>query len=204
MKKIFLAVAAFACLLVPIQAQAADGMFGSPYVGFYGGMGFTSDSTADLDGADYGGFVGFKLDSLLGDRLGANGPYLSGAFELHYGLSGAEEKISSGAFAGVTLEKDQEFGLSFRPGLSFLNKSAKFNLNPYGIIGYRRTSYEASAGGSAAEGDYDGFELGLGAELVAYENWVMRAEYSHIFYGDEGGVFDPSEDTFRLGVAYKF
>lgn len=196
MKKLLLTGAACLAFSAPAMAQNNTGLNNSPlsgaYIGTYGGYGWTDADTSGVninpEGGDYGLFVGYKLDQYLQPNLGING-----AIEAHYGWSGADDTVG-----GVDIEKDDEWGISFRPGISFFE-----SINPYGIIGYRNTTYEASAGGISGDEDYDGFELGIGTELVAMGDFGIRAEYSHVWYGEENGI-DPDEDNVRLGLAYHF
>ncbi|MAQ70988.1 MAG: hypothetical protein CL565_02225 [Alphaproteobacteria bacterium] len=194
MTRFLLATAAVVALSAPAMADSYNNNspFGSAltgaYVGAMGGYSWSELDTAagdvDVDGADYGVFVGYKLDQYLQNSIGING-----AIEAHYAWSSAD-----GDIAGADVEKDDEWGVSFRPGLSISE-----SINPYGILGYKRAEFETAAGSE----DYDGFELGIGTELVAYGDFGIRAEYAHTFYGEEDGV-DPDEDTLRLGVAYHF
>jgi outer membrane immunogenic protein len=165
-----------------------------PYIGAYGGYGWTSADTAvgdlDVDGADYGGLIGFKVDHLL------QGLGITGAVEAYYGDSNAEDDL-----AGVTIEKGQEWGVNFRPGLSFLNYGTQ--INPYGIIGYRRTEFETSGGAFAGDETYDGFDLGIGTEIVSWNNVGLRADYTHTWYEEKNGL-DPDENNVRVGLIYHF
>jgi len=168
------------------------------YVGALGGYGWsdlgTSIGNANPAGGDYGLFFGYKLDQYLQNSLGING-----AIEFHYAWSNADDNV-----AGIDVEKDHEWGVSFRPGLSFLpGLSSMTAINPYGILGYKRTQYSASAGAISGDESYDGFELGIGTELVAWGNMGLRAEYAHTWYHEENGI-DPDEDTLRMGLAYHF
>ena len=101
------------------------------------------------------------------------------------------------------IEKDHEWGVSFRPGLSFVDDAMPFGIKPYGIIGYKRANFEATTAGVSDDEDFDGFELGFGTELMAYNDFGVRLDYSHTWYEDKSG-FDPSVDDLRLGVAYHF
>ncbi len=181
----------------------------TPLTGAYVGVlaGYTNANTDDsvagtdpeVKGGDYGVFAGYKVDALLDNTINRTGLGLNGAIEMSYVWSGADDRDG-----GIEYEKNNEFGLSFRPGLSILNNLTPFDVNPYGIIGYKRTEFEADAGsGIAGSEDFDGFELGIGTELVAYDNVGVRLDYSHTWYEEIGGV-DPSEDSIRVGLAYHF
>lgn len=169
------------------------------YLGGYGGYGWTDAevsgfSDPDINGADYGFFAGYSLDTLLDSTIGMG---INGSIEAFYGWSSADDDV-----AGVSFEKEDEWGINFRPGLSFVDDYA-FGFKPYGIIGYRRAEFSGSAGGVSASEDYNGFELGLGTELMAFSDFGVRLDYSHVFYGEKNGV-DPDENDLRLGVAYHF
>tara|TARA_B100000378_G_scaffold260203_1_gene240734 strand:+ start:1287 stop:1859 length:573 start_codon:yes stop_codon:yes gene_type:complete len=190
MTRLLLATAAVVAISAPAMADNYNNNspFASALTGAYiGAMGGYTYVDADvpggdvnLDGGDYGVFVGYKLDQYLQNTIGVNG-----AIEAHYAWSGADDD---------GLEKDNEWGVSFRPGLSISE-----SINPYGILGYKRAEFEA--GGDSE--DFNGFELGIGTELVAYGDFGIRAEYAHTFYSEEGDI-DPDEDTLRVGVAYHF
>lgn len=205
MKKLLLGTAAIVTIATVNTAHAQDLLdraTAQPYIGLYGGYGWTDGdvtggNSADPSGADYGVFAGIAADALLDATVNQSGLGLTGAIEVHYGLSNADDTIGTGS-----IEKESEMGISFRPGFTFLNDNA-YGLNPYGIIGYRRTNYEVNAFGLTADEDYSGFELGFGAEMMVDDNMGLRAEYSHVWYGEEGG-YDPSEGDFRVGLSYRF
>ncbi len=158
------------------------------YLGVYGGYGWTDADTAaggfDMDGADYGIFAGYKFDQLLDNSMGINA-----AIEAFYGWSGQDDDV-----AGVSVEKDHEWGINFRPGISISE-----TINPYAILGYRNTNFEAAG----SDEDYSGFDLGIGTELVAWGNVGLRLDYTHTFYEEKNGL-DPDEDNIRVGLAYHF
>ncbi len=162
----------------------------SPYIGAYGGYGWMDDAGADLDGGQYGVYVGMQADSLLDATINRTGLALSGAIEGHYGWA-------NGSDGGI--ERDNEWGVSFRPGMSIISNTLNLETVPYAILGYKRAEIETPAG----DNWHDGFELGLGTELVAWDHMSTRLEYSHTFYEEKGGI-DPDDDSIRLGLGYRF
>lgn len=169
------------------------------YMGAYGGYGWTNaditgNSDANIDGGDYGIFAGYSLDTLLDHTIGMG---INGSLEGFYGWSNADD-----ASGGVGYEKDNEWGVSFRPGLSFVDSYA-LGLKPYGILGYRRTEFQSSSIGGSASDWHNGFELGIGTEVIAYGNVGVRLDYSHVWYDAKNGI-DPEENNLRLGVGYHF
>jgi Outer membrane protein beta-barrel domain len=210
-KKI-IALAAVATLALSTAAHAQDGwnsadgkrgsgdhVWSNFYAGGFGGYSWTDAEVAgpdlDVNGGDYGVFVGYEVTGFP-DRTW--GLALNGALELHYAWSGADDNI-----AGVDIEKDSEWGVTFRPGLAFISDRLPLNLKPYGIIGYRRAEFDATGAGFSGSETFNGLDLGIGTELVSYGDYGIRLDYSHVFYEQKGGI-DPSENDLRLGVAYHF
>lgn len=180
----------------------------SPLSGFYAGGfgGFSwndveSGSGADFNtnGGDYGLFVGYSLDTLLNNRLGLG---INASIEGHYAWSTADDNMTVAGIA-LSAEKQHEWGVSFRPGLSFINSYMPLDMKPYAILGYREAQYETTVAGVKNSEDLHGFELGFGSELIAYKDFGVRLDYSHVFYDNKDGL-EADEDDLRLGVAYHF
>jgi hypothetical protein len=211
-KPILMATAAILALAVPftpanaatdydrrsddeLSTTSASGV----YVGGFGGYSWTDaeieggPDDLDVNGGDYGLFIGYQLDTFLDRSLGIG---MGAAIEAHYAWSTADDDVPAGEF-----EKNNEWGISLRPGISFLNYEP-LGFRPYGIIGYRNAEFDSSIAGVSEE-NLDGLELGIGTELVAWKNYGVRLDYSHVFYGEEGDI-DADEDNLRLGVAYHF
>lgn len=170
-----------------------------PYIGAFGGYGWTDAETGgpdlDVNGMDYGILGGFLLDAFLQDTLNIG---INAALEGHYAWSEADDSVG-----GIDIEKDHEWGVSLRPGFSALDDVTPWSGRSYAILGWRRAEFEASGGGLSGDEDFDGFELGIGSELIAYDDVGLRLDYTHVFYGEENGI-DPDEDDLRLGLVYHF
>lgn len=186
------------------RENISNSPFTGPYIGGFGGYDWSDADTTTAGfkpktrGWEGGVFGGVRIDGLL-NRMNGFGIGLNGAIEGFYGWSN-----SDGNSGGVSVEKDNEWGVSFRPGLSFIDKATSpVGFVPYGILGYRNTKFEAFAGAASGSERYDGFEAGIGTQLLASGHWGLRGEYAHVWYASEGGI-DPDSDNVRLGLSYQF
>ncbi len=203
MKKLLFTTCTILTLGVSHNAMAQEQDYSySPYIGAYGGYGWT-DSDApgakvEPNGGDYGLYAGFEADALLDSTINRTGMALKGAVEGYYGWSDAKDTTG-----GVSLEKKNEWGVRFRPGIEFLHNDYIIDTTPYAIVGYKQSEYDTVVGGVSGDETFHGFELGAGTEILAYDNVGVRVDYTHVFYGTEGG-FNPDEDNIRLGASYHF
>ena len=192
MKKILFGAVA---LLLIATIQPANAQDSGLYAGVYGGYAWADAENSvgpdpEPTGFDYGIFGGYRVDSALQDA----GYGLNGAVEIFWGGSTADDDVG-----GVDIEKGREFGINFRPGFNLSNSS----LSPYGIIGYRNTEFEAQSGGISTDESYHGFELGIGTDLMQWDNTNLRVEYSYVWYAEEDNI-NPSEGDLRLGLGFNF
>jgi len=208
MKKLLVLGTALASIAVAAPSFADTTATTTPltgvYVGVYGGYNWSDADTnvagfnPDIDGWEGGAFVGYKLDVLM-KNFNNFGIGMNGAIEAFYGVSNSEDSVGA-----LTLEKEDEWGVSFRPGFSVIDRAtAPLGIAPYAILGYRSTEFTARGAGFTGAEDYDGFDLGIGTELIASGNFGVRAEYTHTFYSSENGI-KPSSDEVRIGLAYHF
>lgn len=173
----------------PVEARTSNPYTPStgPYVGVTGGYNWGEG----IEGGEFGVFAGVEVGRMIDRHLNWG---MFGALEAHYIWS-----ESDGSVGGVGIGKDNEWGISFRPGFDFIADSAPLGLKPYAILGYRRAEFE----GGGVSTDFDGFELGLGTQLMAWGQVGLRLDYTHVFYEEKGGL-DPDEDNLRLGLSYHF
>ena len=172
------------------------------HIGAYGGYDWSDVETTGPDfepnGLDVGFLAGFRADAML-EKMDGLGIGLNGAIEAFYGISEADDDRGAG-----TVQKEDKWGVSFRPGLSFMDRIVSpLGATPYAILGYRRSEFETSAAGFSDSENYNGFELGIGTQLLAYGDWGIRAEYAHMWYASENGV-DPASNDVRVALSYHF
>jgi len=171
------------------------------YVGGFGGWDWNRVDVPDgtsfkPDGSDWGGFVGYNFGTtpdqgLYGLRTG---------IEAHYGWTGSNSEAGIIDGTSTSLEKKHEWGVDLRPGFGSVYHAEPVDINPYAILGYRQAEFSNSV---TSDTTHPGFDLGLGTELISYEHFGVRLDYTHVFYRSEEGI-EPHEDDLRLGLAYHF
>ena len=107
MKKLLLTSALVLAMSTPAMAQDYNDGYDDPLTGVYAGVqgGYSwidADGATDydVDGEEYGVFVGFQVDEWLQDTVG-----LTGAVEAHYEWSNADDTVG-----GVEAEKNSRRG----------------------------------------------------------------------------------------------
>jgi opacity protein-like surface antigen len=205
------AALAVLALSAPARAQSTYSTYSQPppstpgfYVGGSGGWGWTGAELSggtdfSVSGSDWGLFAGYDFGPMWswGETYG-----LTAAIEGHYSWANGHDTstIVGGGGATSTLDKNDEWGFDFRPGISFADSTMPLGMKPYAILGYRHTDYDNSTVGDVS---VDGFALGAGAEMLFYRNFGVRMDYTHAFNGADNHVH-PEEDDIRFGVAYHF
>ena len=85
----------------------------------------------------------------------------------------------------------------------------------YAAAGYTGTTFttsiSAGAGGAFASASQDttlgGWTIGPGVEMRIADGWSTRVEYRYTQFGQAsayGATFQPSDQTVRAGLSYKF
>jgi opacity protein-like surface antigen len=171
--------------------------FTGPYIG--GDIGFTMgsyevddtagpDGDVGIDGMGYGAFVGYGFEQNFTPIFGGYA-----GIELGYEWSEADGDLDTSSF-----DKDNEFLLTFRPGVSL-----KQDILGYGIIGWSRAEFE----GDDDSEDLDGLVLGAGAEFDTGTLIKLRTEYSYTNYEDanlETASFEGHESAVKAGLLLRF
>lgn len=112
------------------------------------------------------------------------------------------------------------YGISLLPGIKLNNATLL-----YIRLGWNRANlkgqgtFTSTAGGGSVSGSnsswQSGFNYGIGMESLVYQNFSLRAEYTHTNYGSfsssatnafgtQSVTFKPSDNQFMLGLIYHF
>lgn len=206
-KTVFIALAAPVLVAAPAAAVfAADE--NAPFDGGYLGGGLTLDhfntgatvdpaATTTLDGEQklgggiYGGF-GKQMDQLY---FGLEGGFY---------ISNPEPTFNFGATSSG-LEAKNSFDLSGRVG--FVADRTLF----YGLGGFTSTKFDTFGLTTNEDKRLSGFRYGGGIEFAFMPQLSLRAEYTRAEYekwdvtnATDTITFDPNEDRFMIGAAYRF
>lgn len=147
-------------------------------------------------GADYQ-FTDRALVGVMGDLTWA-------------GLQSTTSSTAGNAFANVTSRQNMSWSILGRIG--FLPTPSTLL---YAAAGYTGTTFtttvSAGAGGTFTGASQDstlgGWTIGPGVEMRIADGWSTRIEYRYTQFGQAsayGATFQPSNQTVRAGLSYKF
>lgn len=221
MKQVFLGSVAVAALLA-IPAQAADMPVKAPlapvvttswagfYIGAHVGYGF-SNTAVELPEGDFGRIIGFGGKGWVAGGLAGYNVMLSPRWVAGIEVDGSWQDIKSrlSGFGGeLELKLSLDWSASVRGRLGYL-------LTPttmvFGTFGWSWSELEFSAreGSStvSVSRSVNGAQVGFGVETMYTENWIVRTEYLHSFYGYEttleGIRMSPWVGVVRSALIYK-
>jgi outer membrane immunogenic protein len=183
-------------LLVPGMSAAQE------WDGFYGGLslGYTAlDTThnfsngapsgsSDPDGALYGGFAGYGVQTgqlVLGIEANIEGSSASGSFSNSTGITsrGRAELNIQGSIRGI---------------LGFAGNLGAYPALFYGAVGWAVGDFDFKGGpagapfGTGYSDTLDGLTLGLGINTRLGNNFSIRTEYTYTDYGKSSGSIGPA------------
>ncbi|NKX46411.1 outer membrane protein [Roseicyclus persicicus] len=184
------------------------------WAGFYGGLTlgfgtgtygnddlFPGDGEGDLDGATYGGVVGYYFQNgswVFGPELALMGTSLSGS-----------EACSNPAF---TCDVDFNYIAALRGNLGYLVSP---EMMVYGTLGLTTANVDVTtdngAGPFGTDNDVNGYQFGLGVEWAASQTVHVRASVNRYVFNDDDFQTDVlyqgvgmDATVFELGVLFRF
>ncbi len=214
-----LAIAAALCAPQIVAAQDWSGLYGGGTIGYVSHDARHSFQTpfpvpsddSSPDGAIYGGFVGYGVQSgqlVFGAEIDFEGSNASGSFENNTGFTsaGRSELNWQGSIRAI-------LGLATSLG----SKPTLF----YGTLGWAYGDFDfnggpSGAGNSGGYGDtLDGMTIGLGMDARLAAKTSMRFEYRYTDYGSASGDLAPAnpgvvmpvsveQHAFRVGLRLDF
>ena len=139
---------------------------------------------------DYGvdadlGAVGIKVGVDINDYLGA---------EMRAGL-GVDDDSVNYLTSEINVELNYYYGVYMRP------KYKIDQIQIYGVLGFTKAEFEASAFGSSEKDDDTYFSYGIGLEWFFYDNISASVEYMKHLDADES---DWDFKSFNIGLTYYF
>lgn len=187
-------------------------------------FGVNLDPRLNATGAVGGGFIGYGkyFDGLNGAYLGIEiyGNW-SGA-ETDYELSVIYPDSQPEGLDNYTanIQVQSNYGVSLLPGIKLNNATLLYvrlgynwaNIKVKETVGtdlYASVPNDTLSNTVTSTSDSDtvgGFNYGLGVESTFYDNWSIRAEYSHTdfdsFTSDYNNKYEPADNQFMLGLIY--
>jgi opacity protein-like surface antigen len=202
----------------PPPAMLKDGFYLGAQVGYdsyriresYGNhtTDFSSSLVGNVSGWDGGLFLGYG--QYLTDMF-----YLGGEiFGTVNGTNQAILSVHSDDFNGQDkFQVNSSYGLALLPGLRLNDASLGYIRLGWNWANFKgkATGFDADSGvtrSSSNSNTSNGFNFGVGLETLIVTNWSVRTEFSHTWYnnfnGKFGVKFNPSDNSFMLGLIYHF
>lgn len=201
------ALLAGTALSTPAFAYEESNSFEGFYIGAQAGYGMTDMEVNDRNG---GNLLNGNMhaDGILGGVFAGYG-FMSDrvyfGLEADFEYSDVDQKMT---YDGDSFRAEKEYGFSVSGRLGY---EIVDNAMVYFRLGYNGSEYEfkeVSGGVTTKKDDFlNGFELGLGAEMMIHDNVTMRLEYKHTFFEDmskNNVKLEPSENKVVLGFAFIF
>jgi len=157
-------------------------------------------ASSGVDGQVYLGYGQFFDQFYL--ALEANADWSSEEYQDNF-----NNDIIRGSTGGDSIKNNFRWGISLLPGYQLAP-----NVLLYGRLGYAWANFKFD--GSSE--DLSGFRLGGGFEVAIAQDWGLRLDYSHTWYGSQSyssnqlrtgltsAKFTPGSDQVVLGVDYHF
>lgn len=137
--------------------------------------------------------------------------YLGG--EIFANVSNADQNFST-AVTGSTytnkFEVNSSYGLGLLPGIKMTDSTLTYVRLGWNWANLKTNETLTSTAASSKSNTSNGFVFGVGMETLIVDNWSLRGEYDHTWYGsyNTGGVYgtsvNPSDNQYMLGLIYHF
>ncbi len=177
------------------------------YVGIHGGYGWGDVSGLDVDGAFFGGQIGFNWQA-------PGSPFVFGV-ELDSAWANLEGSAVIPGVAGVASEIDYQgslrgrVGYAFGPALLYATGGLAWMHNNAAIAAVVAPGFVV---GASDDNTHFGWTIGAGLEYAFAPNWSAKVEYLYADYGAEtyfspiagGFSLDAQTHTVKLGLNYRF
>lgn len=201
----------------PTPPSLMDGFYVGAQAGYDAYRMRASTTNAVVNSTAVGSLTGWVGGLFAGYGQYFNNYYLGG--ELLGNYNGNNQTLTSGNDVGgdswnVKAKAKGTWGLAVLPGMKLNDTTlgyfrlgydwTKFESNSSGVNATTTPATTFSGSGNKTEG---GWDFGLGLETLVYQNWSVRTEYNHVWYGsfNAGNTsIDASDNQFNLGVLYHF
>lgn len=151
---------------------------------------------------------------MLGYGMMANDWFYFGG-EIFANVSNADQNFS--ATSGVVpvtytnkFEANSSYGIGLLPGIKMTDSTLTYVRLGWNWANLKtKETVTGSASGSKSNTS-NGFVFGVGMETLIVDNWSLRGEFDHTWYGNYttgatyGTTVNPSDNQYMLGLIYHF